>query len=165
LSPPDRVTVRRATGSDLDAVLEGLWSVAAEGKWVGTEVPFDRTERRRRFERMIDEPNGIVLVAEVDGRIVGHLAMEITGYGVADLGMAIIDGYRGRGVGSALLGSALDWATDHGAHKAWLEVWPHNDPAIALYRKFGFAEEGRKRRHYRRANGEIWDSVLMGKQL
>jgi RimJ/RimL family protein N-acetyltransferase len=46
-----------------------------------------------------------------------------------------------------------------------LEVWPHNTAAIALYRRVGFVEEGRKRRHYRRRNGELWDAVLMGMEL
>ena len=34
--------------------------------------------------------------------------------------------------------------------------------ALALYRKFGFEQEGYLRSHYRRANGELWDAVVMG---
>ena len=34
--------------------------------------------------------------------------------------------------------------------------------AIALYRRCGFAEEGRRVRQYRRASGELWDSIVMG---
>ena len=52
-----------------------------------------------------------------------------------------------------------------GAHKLALEVWPDNAPALQLYRKTGFVEEGRKVRHYRRSNGELWDSTLMGLHL
>jgi RimJ/RimL family protein N-acetyltransferase len=37
--------------------------------------------------------------------------------------------------------------------------------AIALYRECGFVEEGRRTRHYRRANGELWDSIVMGRAL
>jgi RimJ/RimL family protein N-acetyltransferase len=43
-----------------------------------------------------------------------------------------------------------------------LQVWPHNHAARALYRRFGFADEGLLRRHYRRRNGELWDAVVMG---
>jgi len=32
----------------------------------------------------------------------------------------------------------------------------HNAAAIALYRKFGFVEEGRRVKHYRRASGELF---------
>lgn len=72
---------------------------------------------------------------------------------------------RGRRVGRALLDACLAWSNDVGAHKVSLEVWPHNDAAIRLYRSAGFEIEGRKRRHYRRSNGELWDSLLMGKVL
>jgi RimJ/RimL family protein N-acetyltransferase len=65
-------------------------------------------------------------------------------------------------VGSALLSAAIAWAREAGAHKVALQVWPHNEAAIALYRKFGFEQEGRLRRHYRRRNGELWDAVVMG---
>jgi RimJ/RimL family protein N-acetyltransferase len=44
-------------------------------------------------------------------------------------------------------------------------VFGHNAAAIALYRKSGFVEEGRRIRHYRRANGELWDSIVMGLAL
>jgi RimJ/RimL family protein N-acetyltransferase len=36
---------------------------------------------------------------------------------------------------------------------------------MALYRKFDFAEEGRRRQQYRRASGELWDSIVMGLAL
>ena len=73
--------------------------------------------------------------------------------------------WRGRGVGSALVQAAESWARERGLHKLNLEVWPHNEAAIALYRKSGFIEEGRRVRHYRRANGELWDSIIMGLPL
>ena len=97
-----------------------------------------------------------MFVADDDGRVVGHILVNLASYGVADIGMAIVDGYRGQGIGTALLDSAIAWARGAGAHKMYLEVWPHNEAGIALYRKAGFEEEGRKRRHYRRANGELW---------
>src|SRR5215210_4924280 len=48
---------------------------------------------------------------------------------------------HGRGVGSALLAAAIEKAREDGLHKLALEVFPHNEAAIALYRKFGFVEE------------------------
>jgi RimJ/RimL family protein N-acetyltransferase len=49
-----------------------------------------------------------------------------------------------------------------GLHKLCLEVFAQNAAAIALYRKCGFAEEGRRARQYRRASGELWDTIMMG---
>jgi len=64
-----------------------------------------------------------------------------------------------------LLDAGLDWTVGAGAHKASLEVWPDNHAGRALYQRRGFVEEGRKVRHYRRRNGELWDSVIMGLAL
>jgi ribosomal protein S18 acetylase RimI-like enzyme len=64
-----------------------------------------------------------------------------------------------------MLQGVVDWAEANDAHKVTLEVWPHNGPAINLYRSAGFDVEGRKVRHYRRRNGELWDALLMGKVL
>jgi ribosomal protein S18 acetylase RimI-like enzyme len=47
-------------------------------------------------------------------------------------------------------------------HKLSLSVWPHNAAAIALYRKYGFVEEGRRVKQVRRQSGELWDIVDMG---
>jgi len=43
-----------------------------------------------------------------------------------------------------------------------LTVFAHNTAAIALYYKFRFVEEGRRVKHFRRANGELWDALEMG---
>jgi RimJ/RimL family protein N-acetyltransferase len=48
-------------------------------------------------------------------------------------------------------------------HKIALQVWPHNEAALALYRSSGFEQEGYLRQHYRRKNGELWDAVVMGR--
>ena len=58
--------------------------------------------------------------------------------------------------------AAIEWARAEGLHKLCLEVFPTNTPAIALYRKYGFVEEGRRVKQYRRASGELWDSLMMG---
>jgi ribosomal protein S18 acetylase RimI-like enzyme len=76
--------------------------------------------------------------------------------------MHVARDWRGRGVGSALVAAAIEWAREQGLHKLSLAVWPHNAAAIALYRKFGFEEEGRRFKQYRRANGDLWDVIEMG---
>jgi len=69
---------------------------------------------------------------------------------------------RHEGIGSRLIETCLQRATDHRAHKITCTVWPHNTPALALYRKFGFVEEARLRRHYQQRSGQRWDGVVMG---
>jgi len=166
-APPSgpQVTVRRATAADADAVVAMLVEVAGEGRWIATEAPVDVEQRRRRLVEDIEREDAIVLVAEAGGEPVGELGLHLARYGVADLGMAVAAGWRGRGIGSALLAEAIDQARTAGAHKIALQVWPHNAAAIALYERFGFQREGYLTRHYRRRSGELWDAVVMGLPL
>jgi len=139
-----------------------LVEVAGEGRWIGTEAPVDVERRRRRMVEDVEGSDAIVLVAEAGGELVGQLGLHLARYGVADLGMLVAEGWRGRGVGAALLAEAVDRARKAGAHKIALQVWPHNTAALALYERFGFQREGYLRRHYRRRSGELWDAVVMG---
>ena len=71
---------------------------------------------------------------------------------------------RRRGIGTALMEEATKWARASGITKVELHVFPHNEPAIELYRKLGFREEGRRRRHYRIGGGYV-DAILMAIDL
>jgi RimJ/RimL family protein N-acetyltransferase len=160
-----KVEVRPARERDVDAVVDLLVAVAGERRWIGMEPPVDTARRRRLLVESINHPGSEQLVATADGAIVGELGIDLAPYGVADLGMVVAQAWRGRGIGSALLDAGIRWARKAGAHKVALQVWPHNQAAVALYEKFGFEREGVLRRHYRRRNGELWDAVVMGLQL
>ena len=159
------VTVREATLADVDALVAILADVAGEGRWIATEAPVDVERRRRRMAEEVEGDDAIVLVAEAGGTPVGQLGLRLASYGVADLGMAVAAGWRGHGVGTALLAEAVERARKAGAHKIALQVWPHNAAALALYERFGFRREGYLTRHYRRRSGELWDAVIMGLPL
>ena len=68
--------------------------------------------------------------------------------------------HRRRGVGTALLETAVDWARESSVRKLELHVFPWNAPALSLYESFGFEREGYRRRHYERG-GELVDAILM----
>jgi ribosomal protein S18 acetylase RimI-like enzyme len=160
------VIVRPIAAADVDAVLAMFGAVVDEGIWLGTEPGFDREERRRRMAAAVGDTSrrGFVAVTE-QGLVVGNASLAVAGYGVADIGMAVADGWRGHGVGGRLLDVLVEAAPSTGAHKIALEVWPHNERAIALYRSRGFEVEGRLRRHYRRSDGDLWDALVMGRVL
>lgn len=158
---PDSVTIRPIEPADADGYLAVFESVAAEGKWIGTELPIE-PERVARLRASATAPRDdeFTAVAVVDGRLAGfaHVAIDIQR---AYLGMAIVDGHRGRGIGARLLDACISWTRGTDAHKIDLEVWPHNTAARRLYERAGFVVEGRRRRHWRRDNGELWDSIEM----
>jgi len=133
-------------------------AVAGERDRIGTEPPVDVDERTEHFARSAASS----MVAEAGDRIVGMANVDVGRFGAGDIGMLVDAGWRGRGVGSGLLQAAIEWARAEGLHKLCLEVFPTNAPALALYRKCGFVEEGRRVEQYRRASGEHLDSIAMG---
>lgn len=69
---------------------------------------------------------------------------------------------RGGGLGTDALHTLLTYLFDElGLHKARLYVHVDNAPALAVYRKLGFVEEGRLREH-RFYGGRFHDFVVMG---
>jgi RimJ/RimL family protein N-acetyltransferase len=154
--------VRRARAEDADAILRLFEAVAAERRFILTEPPIDHDLRRQRFLDGLQSDEAHRFVAEVEGEIIGDLAVFRRGTGPATIGMHVAAAWRGKGVGTALMNACVGWAREAGVHKLSLQVFPWNDAAIALYRKFGFVEEGRLRKEYRRQSGELWDVVVMG---
>lgn len=132
-------------------------AVAEERDGIASEPPID-VEARAASWRL----DGTLVAVAGNGDLVGSIHLDPSRHGFADIGMAVARDWRGRGVGSALLAAAVDWARDRGLHKLSLSVFPHNDAAIALYRKHGFVEEGRRVKQLRRSSGELWDVLDMG---
>lgn len=158
--------VREATGEDITEVVALREEVAAELKWIAALPGADPAVVAARYEANLGQPHRVLLIAEHAGQIDGVISAELAPYGVADIGMFVRVSKRGQGVGKALVAAAIRWATAAGAHKVSLECWPHNAAAIRLYEQLGFVEEGRKRRHYRRGDGDAaWDSLIMGRLL
>jgi RimJ/RimL family protein N-acetyltransferase len=163
----DWLIVRPAAAADADALANLGRSVAGESElW----LTYNRTssDERRNVKRVRRDPNVAVFVAEVPAGVVGRLSVARDGnpfsHHVAELGLMVAAGDRRQGVGTALMQQAVKWARASGVTKLELHVFPHNEPAIALYRKLGFQEEGHRRNHYRIA-GHYVDAILMALYL
>lgn len=157
------VEIRPARTADARSFLD-LWTlIVAEGLVRGDEVTVSLADVRRRFRRSWTDQEA-ELVARQGDRVVGHLVVSrerhpVTRH-VATLAIAVAPDHRGRGIGTALLREGINWARGHGVDKLLLSVYPHNDAAIALYRAFGFVQEGRLARHSRTSYGDV-DEILM----
>ena len=158
--------VRRAEAADAEGLTALGTAVGSEPEgWLVTTNGWRNVSDERRYLRAIRRhPDAAVLVAEVRGRIVGRLSLARDPHPasrhVADLGLMVAVGARRRGVGFALLGEAATWARRVGVHKLELHVFPHNEPAIRLYERFGFVREGYRKAHYRRGDDYV-DAILM----
>ncbi|MGB2875516.1 MAG: GNAT family N-acetyltransferase [Gaiellaceae bacterium] len=166
----NEIAIRRAVPGDAAALVVLAQEVGAEPEgWLISTRAWRSTGDERRFLRSIRRStNAAVFVAEAPAGIVGRLSLSRdphpASFHVADLGLMVVGSHRRRGIGRALLEQAVDWARDVGVSKLELHVFPHNEPALALYERFGFEREGYRRRHYRRA-GELVDAVLMAYEV
>jgi RimJ/RimL family protein N-acetyltransferase len=155
--------VRRAGPEDVDELVALFKAVADERRFILTEPPIDYERRKQQFLETLQSDDAYVFLAEAEGAVVGELTVfRRHTTGPATIGMAVLASWRGRGVGTALMRACVGWAREAGVHKLSLEVFPWNEAAIALYRKFGFVEEGRLHKQYRRQDGELWDVLVMG---
>jgi RimJ/RimL family protein N-acetyltransferase len=151
------IEIRPMTDDDRVPMALTFAEVAEERDGIGTEPPVDIEARAARWD--LDGS----FVAVLDGRLVGGLHVQAVHYhGYGEIGMHLVREARGRGVGSALMEAGIAWAREQGLHKLSLSVWPHNAAAIALYEKYGFVQEGRRVKQYRRKSGELWDTIDMG---
>lgn len=156
--------IRAMEHGDLDSVLLLFARVAEERLWIGTEPGFDRAKYRDIFGLSIALGNGM-FVAVHDGEIVGMISSyRHEEYGWT-LGMLIDEHFRGHGLGRQLLDHLFEWALGRKIERLSLLVFPHNDRALALYRSTGFIEIERYYHDVTRETGEVWDTILMQKQM
>jgi RimJ/RimL family protein N-acetyltransferase len=152
----ESIEVRPAEDADRRELAQLFATVAEERDGIAAEPPIDVDERAAGWRL-----HGWI-VAVAGGQVVGSLHLMPSRFGYGELGMMVDREWRSRGIGSALVAAAIDRSRADGLHKLALSVFPHNEAAIALYRKFGFVEEGRRVKHMRRASGELWDLIDMG---
>ena len=135
-----------------------------EGWLISTNNWRSVAEERRYLKSIKRYAHAAVFVAEDADGVVGRLSVgrdpHPASAHVADLGLMVAATWRRRGVGRALLEQAVAWARPAGVRKLELHVFPHNEPAIRLYERFGFVREGYRRDHYRRGSGYV-DAILM----
>ena len=101
-------------------------------------------------------------VAEADRRIAGYIGIKA----VVDEGyitnIAVFPEFRRKGVAVALLNKVFEYAKEKRLSFVSLEVRPSNTPAVSLYQKTGFKEEGRRKDFYRLPRE---DALIMTKRF
>jgi RimJ/RimL family protein N-acetyltransferase len=166
-----RATIRPAEPGDAAALVALAAAVGGEPEgWLLSDRSWRGVVEEKRYLRAARRnPNGTVIVALIDDEVVGRISISRDPHPasphVADLGLMVASAHRGQGIGTALLAAADEWARSVGVTKLELHVFPHNEPAIALYEKVGYEREGYRRMHYRRPDGQFVDAILMAKLL
>jgi len=126
---------------------------------------------RQRLTQMAGSEKGdLLLVVEVDGAVTGSAGLHSTGASprrrhAMGLGIQVLPDWQGRGVGSLLMQSLCDYADRWlGVWRLELTVYTDNHRAQALYRRFGFADEG-VHRGYALRDGVYVDALSMARVM
>jgi [ribosomal protein S18]-alanine N-acetyltransferase len=144
--------VRRCTEADLDAV-EEIERLSFPSPWVRAAFA-DELDRPWAHLELLWEPTR--------GRVVAFCNYWVVAGELQILNVAVRPDERRRGHAQRLLGHMLAVARAADARVLSLEVRVSNAAAVALYRKLGFREVGRRPRYYA-DNGE--DALLMDLEL
>lgn len=124
-----------------------------------------RLWRRHRRDWSAD---GVSLVAELEGEVVGQLSADRgarrTNRHAAEFGITVAASAWGVGVGRALLEALEVWAREQGVTRIALGVFEENERARSLYRSLGYVDEGVERAGVRFPEGDR-DIVRMSKLL
>ena len=159
------IVIRRAEPGDAEAIQQTFLGPRAIAGTLQLPYPSVEMWRRRLAEYPADD---CMLVASIDAEVVGNLGLHGASKSprrrhVGQIGMAVRDDRQGRGVGTALLRSAIELA-DGWLNYQRLELWVYSDnlAGLHLYRKFGFAIEGTCRAYAYR-DGRYVDACAMAR--
>ena len=161
--------VRRATRDDAAPLLALLKNLVAEPQVNVPLAPDELTrtagDQRDLIAEIAASPRAAMFVATSDDELVGQLKISPVSerralLHIAQLGMAVVPAWRGRGVGSALVAAGLQFATGAGYKRVELYVYARNTAAIRLYEKHGFVHEGTRRGYIREGDTYLDDFIM-----
>jgi ribosomal protein S18 acetylase RimI-like enzyme len=154
------LTIRPVEPADLDALVDIYLSSARHHAAIDPDwfhVP-ERDAVRERLERFASGTGGVdaYVGAVVDGSLVGSATIAIADkphrgnmgrpLEVAEMGVAVLEEWRGRGIGTKLIRHLEAWAAERGVEWLILEVADANPGATRLYERLGYELDRRRLR-------------------
>jgi len=135
---PLRAEVIAAALAEPDEVLDLLRRNDAEA---GYDPALVGPAGAAAFNGLASPDRGLLFYARVGDRLAGYARLDRGRDDAVQLGvvaLTVLEAYRRKGLGEALMRALLGAAADAGLREVWLSVRSDNAPAIGLYRKLGF---------------------------
>ena len=152
------LTIRDAGDADIETLIS-MMGMLDDQHTAGRPDVFcgssTRPRPRESVAGLLATPESTVLVAELDGRIVGHVVVRMRDearallvprrYGEVDA-LFVMEQARHQGVGQALMKAAEEWVRQAGGGVIELVVWEFNEAAIRFYEARGYSANFRRMR-------------------
>lgn len=122
--------------------------------------PYPWTERM--FMEELENRNARLFIFRLEGRIVGYLCFRVVLDEAHLFNIAVDPDHRTKGYGGVIMGYLEKLCREHDLEKIFLDVARKNEPARALYKKFGFEGIGFRKGYYGAAHD---DAIVMEKRL
>ncbi|GBD98557.1 putative phosphinothricin acetyltransferase YwnH [bacterium BMS3Abin07] len=167
----NEITLRPAEPEDFAGIIRTVRSTSLERSYVLMELYAKNAESEKQYISGIDRQNNLLLAAITNGSVIGCLAAIRADSGkrpqtahILDIGIHILENYRGLGIGSRMLEYTIDWAQERGFKKLAACIFTTNKRSLHLFRKAGFTEECISQKHIRIGH-EYIDEMCMVKFL
>jgi ribosomal protein S18 acetylase RimI-like enzyme len=123
-------------------VTEVVVRVATEQDLANPDVGGPAGEYRPQLAAVMNRGTGVVLVAEIDGAIVGRITVDTAGRQGDISGFVVAEDRRRQGIGNLLMDAAEAQAKRRRCKRLRLTVAKDNEAAIALYVARGYRRVG-----------------------
>ncbi|SEV86526.1 GNAT family N-acetyltransferase [Natrinema salifodinae] len=162
------VVIRPARQMDFEGLVDTIRDVTAKETYVVAETIAEQLLYENTVIRHNAVQSRTFFVATVDGDVVGWTHLDCDGVDpvreVAQQTVGVREGYRGHGIGSALLQRGIEWAEANGYRKVYNSIPVVNDTALEFLTVHGWNTEAIRRDHYT-IDGEHIDEVMMAYEL
>ena len=120
------------------------------------EKDFDDFWNYNIFKSELENPNSIYFIAKHSNEIIGFVGILLILDTAEITNIVVKKSYRGNGISKILMNHIINYCIEKNIVKINLEVNSKNEPAINLYKNFGFKEVGLRKNYYGNSDGVLY---------
>lgn len=161
--------LRAPQEEEAEQVLEHLIQTSGETEYLARnqdEIHVSLEQEKDFLRRANEDPRSAMIAAFVEGILAGNVGVSpVNSFEKyrhrAEMGLSVKKAYWGRGIGTALMEAAIEFARAVGYEQIELEVMGDNSGALSLYKKLGFTVYGTRMDSFRLRDGRSEAAFLM----
>lgn len=132
------------------------------------EETSEKEDQEEEFIKNYDDYKQVFVAVDDDDEIIGYLGISRSHLAklkhTAKFNIGVLEDHRRQGVATKLIDYAQKWAEKNGISRLELTVITENEPAVALFEKVGFEQEG-TRKGAVNIDDDAYDEYYMAKAV